>query len=107
MISTFLEALESFLKICMLLLGIYVLFLGETSLSIVDPFYENGVNSLNNTNAIHRRIHEPIMDRNIIDVTNDSIKKIIKAGGRYFEQYEKVLRRIANKHEGKINFICN
>ena len=137
MISTFLE----FSKICMPLLGTYVLFLAETSLSIVDPFYKNGVdspdekasmknisfggkrllseyagiliveriyfNSLNNNNTNHRRIHEPTMDKSIIDVTNDSIKKIIKAGGRYFEQYEKVLRRIANKHEGKINFICN
>ena len=145
--STFLEALKSFLKICVPLLGTYVLFLAERSLSIVDPSYKNGVNSpkiyvsfdekismknisfggkrllseyagillveridfnsLNNTNATHRRIHEPIMDRNIIDVTNDSIKKMIKAGGRYLEHNEKVLRRIANKHKGEIHFICN
>ena len=64
-------------------------------------------NSLNNTNSTHRRIHEPIMDRNIIDVTNDSIKKMIKAGGRYLEHNEKALRRIANKHKGEIHFICN
>ena len=91
----------------MSLLGIYVLFLAETSVSIVDPFYNNGVNSLNNTNGTHRRIHEPIMGRNIIDVTNDLSKKIIRAGGRYLEHNEKVLRRIANKHKGEIHFICN
>ena len=43
MISTFLEALKSFLKICVPLLGTYVLFLAERSLSIVDPSYKNGV----------------------------------------------------------------
>ena len=104
MISTFLEAIKSFLKICMPLLGIYVLFLLETSLSIVDPFYNNGVNSLNNTNATHRRNHKPIMDKNIINITNDSIKKIIKIGGRLLEHDEKVSRRIVNKHKGEIHF---
>ena len=71
---------------------------------IVERIY---FNCLNNTNTTHRRIHEPTMDKSIIDVTNDSIKKIIKVGGRYLEHNEKVLRRIANKHKGEIHFICN
>ena len=147
MISTFLEALKSFLKICVAFLGIYVLFLAKRRLSEVYPSYKNGVyspkiyegfdektsmknisfggkglmgeyagillveridfSSLNNTNAIHRRNHETIMDKNIINVTNDSIKKIINVGGRYLEHNGKVSRRIANKHKGEIHLICN
>ena len=121
MISTFLEALNSFLKICMPLLGIYVIFLAEASMKNISFGGERllseyagifiveriNFNSLNNTNATHRRINEPIMDKNIIDVTNDSIKKMIKVGDRYLEHKEKVSRRIANRHKGKILFICN
>ena len=144
MLSTFLKSVISLFEVFIPAMGIFVLFLVETKVSLANLVNENGTNSpristflmknmsigrtnllskyagmligekedfdaLQTINEFHRGINEPNKQKNIPDITINSIENKENIEGGHSEHYGKMLHSNIKEHQGEYNihFICS